>query len=213
MLSKWSEWLKIMSHYNAIRESWFNGIHKVGWLLALYQTSVSCCILNHLINAMFKTLSLNLCTASIICYNFRPEMKLPELSWLSVSNQLSWLSVFNHARTSRLGNNHKGTEESLPPLSAVTLDSSKNWKSHILALNLYITSSPLWCMLVTSGVQASLEDLLKQVIYLVIFPWVCVVKISILLMVWKINLTNKPKWLVLDLYIFCTLFVLNSDNL
>lgn len=34
----------------------------------------------------------------------------------------------------------RGISASLPPLSAVALlDSSKNFKSHILALNLYIT--------------------------------------------------------------------------
>ena len=78
---------------------------------------------------------------------------------------------YQDKQTRKRPHRHRGIT-SLPPLSAVTLlDSSKNWKSHILALNLYVTPSPLWCMHVTSGVCASLEDLLGQVIYSVTFPY------------------------------------------
>lgn len=143
--------------------------------------------------------------------HFRSERKLPEFSQLS---------VFNHSRTSRLWpQKHRGITTSSPLFHAVTcLDSSENWKSHIFALNLYITSSPLWCMPVTSGVQASLKDLLKQLIYSVILPHFYVAKISILFqMIWEINLTNQNDLCLTSSscvhYLFWTLIICNWSNI
>lgn len=54
---------------------------------------------------MFRTLSLIICTASIVSYTFDQKG-----NYLKFSR----LSVFKNASTSRLGNNHKRTEELVP---------------------------------------------------------------------------------------------------
>lgn len=122
-----------------------------------YEISPSCCILSHLTNAN---------VLDIINHPFyRKHHQLHCWSERKLS-ELRKLSVFNHERIIRLETKIcRETGTSLPSSPSFQCrllpSSSKSWKSYILPLYLYITSSSLWCMSVTLGVQASLEDLLK----------------------------------------------------